>query len=193
VPKRDSTHMASQRERILRAAFECIAEKGVEKTSISDLCAKAGLSRGALYIHFRNKDEIIVETLRFGTIDIRSMPTEWEAFKASLFNIDNAIGFEFSVLAKNRFHLAVEAFRPGIFRQTFKDAVEQHLGRVTETLESMAEHGSIKLKMDAPTTAFAIGALFDGVLWGALAVGKDLRALRQQLNDSLDCFVEPLT
>lgn len=184
--------MAAQRERILRAAFVCVAENGVEGTSITDICSKAELSRGALYVHFQNKDEIIVETLRFGMVDIQSLPAEWEEFKARLFEIDHAMGFDFGVLVRNRFHLAVEAFRPGILRQTLQEVLAQHHERIKNTLEAMVDNGSINLKMDISTTVLVIGSFFDGMLWAALSLGKDLRDLRQQLSDGLDCFVERL-
>jgi AcrR family transcriptional regulator len=184
--------MAAQREKILRAAFVCVAENGVEGTSITDICSKAELSRGALYVHFQNKDEIIVETLRFGMVDIQSLPTEWEDFKAALFEIDQALGFNFETIIRNRFHLAVEAFRPGILRETLQQILARHHAKITDALEAMVANGSIKSKMDVHATTFAIGVFFDGTLWAALAIGKDLRELRQQLNDGLDCFVERL-
>ena len=47
MPKRDAAHMDAQREKIIRAAIECIGDKGIERTSISDICRKAELSAGA--------------------------------------------------------------------------------------------------------------------------------------------------
>lgn len=46
------------RERILAAAFARFAHYGFRRTSMEDLAAEAGVSRAALYLQFRNKEEI---------------------------------------------------------------------------------------------------------------------------------------
>jgi AcrR family transcriptional regulator len=45
-------------ERILRAAFTRFARYGFRRTSMEDIAAEAGVSRAALYLQFRNKEEI---------------------------------------------------------------------------------------------------------------------------------------
>ena len=46
------------RDRLLDAA-ECVfAEKGVSRTSLSDIAIAAGVSRGAIYWHFKNKADL---------------------------------------------------------------------------------------------------------------------------------------
>jgi AcrR family transcriptional regulator len=46
------------RERILRAAFTRFASYGFRRTSMEDIAEAAGISRGALYLQFRNKEAI---------------------------------------------------------------------------------------------------------------------------------------
>jgi len=46
------------RERILKAAYERFAHYGFRRTSMEDIAAEAGVSRAALYLQFRNKEEI---------------------------------------------------------------------------------------------------------------------------------------
>jgi AcrR family transcriptional regulator len=46
------------RERILSAAFTRFAHYGYRRTSMEDIAAEAGVSRAALYLQFRNKEEI---------------------------------------------------------------------------------------------------------------------------------------
>jgi AcrR family transcriptional regulator len=45
-------------ERILAAGFARFARYGFRRTSMEDLAAEAGVSRAALYLQFRNKEEI---------------------------------------------------------------------------------------------------------------------------------------
>lgn len=46
------------RERILGAAFTRFARYGFRRTSMEDIAGEAGVSRAALYLQFRNKEEI---------------------------------------------------------------------------------------------------------------------------------------
>jgi AcrR family transcriptional regulator len=56
-----STTPPSARERILAAATELFLADSVERTSIADICKRAGVSNGSLFHHFENKDDIAVE------------------------------------------------------------------------------------------------------------------------------------
>ena len=58
-PKNDN------RPKILQAAFEAFAESGYEKTSMDDIVRLSGLSKGTLYWHFKNKQELFISTLQF--------------------------------------------------------------------------------------------------------------------------------
>jgi TetR/AcrR family transcriptional repressor of nem operon len=48
------------RTRILDAALEVIRSKGYAATSIDDLCAAAGVTKGGFFHHFRNKEDLAV-------------------------------------------------------------------------------------------------------------------------------------
>ena len=49
--------------RILAAAFDCIAEEGVAKTTTRAITDRAGLPRGILHYHFRSKEEVLLRLL----------------------------------------------------------------------------------------------------------------------------------
>ena len=45
-------------ERILAAAYTCFARYGYKRVALEQIAAEAGISRAALYLHFRNKEAI---------------------------------------------------------------------------------------------------------------------------------------
>jgi AcrR family transcriptional regulator len=46
-------------ERILVAAEQCMARLGVSRLSMTDVATQAGVSRGAVYLHFADRDTLI--------------------------------------------------------------------------------------------------------------------------------------
>jgi TetR/AcrR family transcriptional repressor of nem operon len=48
------------REKLLDASFVLIREKGYSATSIDELCAEAGVTKGAFFHHFQSKDAFAV-------------------------------------------------------------------------------------------------------------------------------------
>jgi TetR/AcrR family transcriptional regulator, transcriptional repressor for nem operon len=46
------------REKLLEASFVLIREKGYSATSVDELCAEAGVTKGAFFHHFRSKDAL---------------------------------------------------------------------------------------------------------------------------------------
>lgn len=55
MPKRSDSYMEERRRQILDAAIACITESGWNRTTIDGVAAAAGLSKGAVYVHFANK------------------------------------------------------------------------------------------------------------------------------------------
>ena len=55
--------VASQRERMLWAMAEALAEKGYTKTAVADVLSRAGVSRETFYEQFGSKEECFLETL----------------------------------------------------------------------------------------------------------------------------------
>lgn len=44
---------------LIEATLESIAEKGIAETSVSEIIARAGLSRGMIHLHFGGKDNLL--------------------------------------------------------------------------------------------------------------------------------------
>lgn len=57
MPKRYNSQATI--EDILSISAKLFLEKGFDKTSMNDIAATAGISKGAIYHHFQSKDEII--------------------------------------------------------------------------------------------------------------------------------------
>lgn len=54
------------RDRLIAAAEEVFAERGLDKPSLNDISERAGLTRGAFHGHFSSRDELIVAVIEKG-------------------------------------------------------------------------------------------------------------------------------
>ncbi|AVQ37483.1 TetR/AcrR family transcriptional regulator [Clostridium botulinum] len=53
-----------KKQHILEAAIIKFTEKGFEKTSLREIASAAGLTTGAIYHHFKNKDELFYHAVK---------------------------------------------------------------------------------------------------------------------------------
>jgi AcrR family transcriptional regulator len=56
---------SDQRDRILAAAIEAIAERGSDRVTVRDIASRAGISPSHVLYYFGRRDRILVETLRW--------------------------------------------------------------------------------------------------------------------------------
>lgn len=96
------------RERILAAAVEVFAEKGFHNATISDITARAGVSRGLITYYFPGKNDLLAEFLgRFlaqllAAVDVTGSPDERLAGM-----IDGLLGAAAGTLPVQRFGLGL--------------------------------------------------------------------------------------
>ncbi|MFE9170772.1 TetR/AcrR family transcriptional regulator [Streptomyces kebangsaanensis] len=64
------------RRRILDVALELFAEQGYEKTSLREIAEHLGVTKAALYYHFRTKEEILVSLFEGLTQPVEEL-IEW--------------------------------------------------------------------------------------------------------------------
>ena len=62
---RRSRQPAATRERLIKAAFEVVSERGFEAATTDEIVRRAGLTNGALYNLFSSKNELLATALEY--------------------------------------------------------------------------------------------------------------------------------
>ena len=61
----DAEHRQQTRDKVVRKAAEAIREYGPDKISVAELMAKAGLTHGGFYAHFKSKNNLVSEAISY--------------------------------------------------------------------------------------------------------------------------------
>src|SRR3972149_4675986 len=103
------------RKQLMTAAIDCFARLGYQGTSIDRIARDAGVTKGAVYYHFRDKEELLFEAVkdRIGGFEHQVLEeiTSAEDAMANLRHVIDACFFHATVSNHRRFiiTLMVEA------------------------------------------------------------------------------------
>lgn len=75
MPKISDEQREARHRQILEAAMACFSRKGIQPTTMADICSEAGLSRGAVYVYFKSKRDIIQGVCELSSETNRSLLT----------------------------------------------------------------------------------------------------------------------
>jgi TetR/AcrR family transcriptional repressor of bet genes len=76
LAKRRTAPAEERREQLILATIRCVADHGLADTTIATVAQEAGLSQGIVNLHFRSKDGLLTETLRYLADEYRSAVQE---------------------------------------------------------------------------------------------------------------------
>jgi len=60
-----------KQEKIISAATKIFADKGYYQANVAEICTEAGISNGALYKYFKDKESLYISTFEHGIIDLK--------------------------------------------------------------------------------------------------------------------------
>ncbi len=63
----------ARRQQLIEATIKCISKRGIGSTTLGDVAGEAGLSQGIVNLHFKSKDNLFSETLRYLAEEYKSL------------------------------------------------------------------------------------------------------------------------
>jgi TetR/AcrR family transcriptional repressor of nem operon len=166
------------RAKLLDAALSLIREKGYSSTSVDQLCAQAGVTKGAFFHYFKSKDALAV-----------AAANHWSKITAAFFEaapyhkhtdpLDRVLGYldfrkailtgaiaEFTCLAGTMVQ-EIYGTNPGI-REACEASISGHAAKVEEDIAEAVKH----YRIHAPWTAESLALHTQAVLQGAFILAK---------------------
>jgi AcrR family transcriptional regulator len=127
------------RESLIQAALEVIREKGYERTSLDEVAKRAGMTRGAIYNNFNNKEDLflavietrwepIVPQLKVGATLKEQMRILGKAVVAAIpqrrINALGALSFQLYALTHEEMRARLVQTNAGIYRWAAEQLVQ---------------------------------------------------------------------
>ena len=180
MPKRDESYMNRQREMLAAAALDCFHQKGLTKTTMRDVAKMANVSLGTLYVHFSNKEELVVGACNYSRV--RRWPKPCKTWSEYILGADQTIKDLRSDVGRRsaRFSLemAAELAVNKNGSQLYSEAHREGLNVIRDQLRMLHQNGEISLPLGLEQTALAHSLLSSGLAYSILWIHEaELHAL----------------
>ncbi|MGF6478659.1 TetR/AcrR family transcriptional regulator [Paraburkholderia sp. JPY419] len=168
------------RRRLLGAAALSIASKGLAATSVEDIAARAGYTRGAFYSNFDSKSDLFVELLRLDHQNIQEnlrklleagsssqdLRKRLTLLYAQRYRDDN----NYVMWAEARLH----AMRDAKFRQQMNVLWLEKREMIASFIEQFCKHVNMQVPGACAAQALATIALMDDVVYFTVTMPNEL-------------------
>ncbi|AMV41570.1 MULTISPECIES: TetR family transcriptional regulator [Paraburkholderia] len=203
--RRTKEEAQETRTRILDAAEQVFAEKGVSRTSLADIAQTAGVTRGAIYWHFANKGELFTEMfdrvllpldeLKAASVD----PNEADPL-GRLVEIctvclrDTANDPHRRRVFDILFHKCEFVEEMGPVMARYQNTMREGLTNIQTCMRNAISKGQLPADMNVPVAASMVHAFISGSLKDMLFVPEVLdfgRHARQMVESMIDALRSP--
>ena len=190
------------RTRILDTAEQIFSEKGVSRTALSDIAEAAGVTRGAIYWHFKNKVDLFDAmmqrvTLPMEQITQRLSDTELEDpiayIRASALNVllrlakDEQTRRVFDIMSnKCEYVDEMEALRA-----RHHESCMECIGRVETGFKNAVKKGQLPMHVNTPRAARGMHALIEGMISNSL-LDRHFISLTKDAEPIIDIYLSGL-
>jgi len=177
MPKVVPEYKEEAKKKIIAAGREVMSKKGYHATTMEDIATYVGVSKGALYLYFGSKDELVVEI-------VKALPEQVHEVKMSISHTTDPIDHWIAVLdffLENNaeqnaliFEFLSMAARNPEIAKSFSDNMELGLRKATIGVTDLQRKGIVSPDADPRTIAFAMASLFQGIRYFSLiGAGRD--------------------
>ncbi|QWU15025.1 transcriptional regulator, TetR family [Paenibacillus sophorae] len=181
---------AQTKERILSHAQALFSQKGYKGVSISDICEATGLSKGSIYHHFKNKEDLFVHLAEAAFAD------SWKDWDSRSARFSSAVDklYAYSELFADNADLSLtkagEDFIATIGAdsavvQKFAAIITGYVQRFEEIIREGIERGEFK-QQESGEMAFAVLSSYSGLANNTRFLDKEnVRRMYRKMTDML--------
>ncbi|AKG35789.1 TetR/AcrR family transcriptional regulator [Paenibacillus durus] len=181
---------AQTRERILSHAKALFSQKGYKGVSINDICAATGLSKGSIYHHFKNKEDLFVHLAEAAFVDSWK---DWDTRSASFSSAVDKL-YAYSELFADNVDLSLTKAGEDFIATTGADSeavqkfgamITGYVQRFEEIVREGIERGEFK-QQEPGEMAFALLSSYSGLANNTRILDKEnVKRMYRKMTDML--------
>jgi TetR/AcrR family transcriptional regulator len=189
---------AEREDRILKAAQELILAKGFANTTIDEIADKADVSKGAVYLHYRTKDDIYFSIVAKALETMRDMFVRAAEGKRSGLEKFRAIGYsfyEFTTSFPEYSSILYDANSPRLCDSLASEkncqSLNDQIGNLMiGSIKTGIRDGSIRPEVDPTTAAMIISSSLQGLLKTLIAENETVRSMGLDEGQVVDTAID---
>jgi len=172
MARRSREDSEATRQSILDAAVELFLEQGVTRTSLAEIAAKAGHTRGAIYHHFENKGQIIEELIHSVCLPFDELFNEKNAQSLEQFHrqVLKTMQCNFADEKRKRIHTIL--FHRCEFTEDLNPVYEESIQKTKRRLDftidvfrRAQQRGEVAAHFDPAQLGFTLQSMCIGLYW----------------------------
>lgn len=175
APVVSNNYKEQKKQEILESALKCFARKGFESSTVDEICAESGVSKGAIYNYFKSKDEIYLELIKQKTENAFNLTREALAgFHTTIEKLDFMFSiydkpFPFDEKSAGELFVGAEfKIRSSRYKEINEILTKRRhkyfLGLMTQVIDEGQKAGEVKLDKSPQIYAELFWAMLDGLL-----------------------------
>ncbi|AKU17052.1 TetR/AcrR family transcriptional regulator [Luteipulveratus mongoliensis] len=184
MPKVTEEYRAARRQQILEAAWTCFARNGFHATSMADVIKESGLSAGAVYGYFVNKEDLIQQAAE-ATIGQAAGPVARDLSALDPPDLARAVIITLEHVTEillmhdiDKSAVAIQAFAEALRSPHLMTVIQGAHGRLRSELTGVAVRAKAAGLLDDEADPEQVGAamfgLVPGMLLQRLTLGVDV-------------------
>lgn len=180
----------NSRDRLLQAAMTLVRTKGYGATTVDELCAVTGLTKGAFFYHFKTKEDIFVAAAqRFGEeadalFRRAGYMDKADPLQRLLGYVDFRIGLLQGEIAEITCVLGTLVQEVHITHPAIREVCDRHITANADLVTEMVTAAKRQHAPRARWSAEALGLYVQAVIQGSLLLVK----ARQSIEPAVECL-----
>lgn len=154
------------REALIAAGIAAFSEEGIDGPSLDAICARAGYTRGAFYVHFKDRDEFLAEVM---TVVFQNLIEALIATGNAASDLDKTIDAFVGAVRAGMFPISggvafhqfgAACARSPLVRERYVQVLQESVRRVTSTVREGQSVGTVRTDVDP----VQVGTLLIGIV-----------------------------
>jgi AcrR family transcriptional regulator len=166
---------AERREAIIEAAMDEFVARGYAATRLDDVAERAGVAKGTIYLHFKDKEALFQELIRSALVPLitrlAAPPPAGGSVRAALEGFAQTFAQEVVATRRGdivRLIIAEGARFPGVADFYYREVVSRGLAGMRALIELAIARGEIRQEALAKFPQIVVGPAIVAVIWQGL-------------------------